>query len=453
MLEGRVAGSSAEVMSPAEAPRYEWNATPWPRLESGVFKLQKRIYRASLRGDTRMVHRLQRLLVNSNSAKLLAARRVTQDNSGKKTAGVDGKLALTPKERMELASTLAIKGKSLPVRRVWIPKPDKDEKRPLGIPVIRDRARQALLKLALEPEWEARFERNSYGFRPGRSCHDAIEAIFDATTKKTAYVLDADIAGCFDNIDQSALLAKMRTFPTFRRVVRGWLKAGVLDGTVFQETDRGTPQGGVISPLLANIALHGLETETRKALLPALRQSEKRRRGGTSLNAGVFYSVIRYADDFVVIHHDLEIILMARKAIEEWLMGMGLELKPSKTRIRHTMETMGEEPAGFNFLGFHVQQVRASDRRKGWKLLIRPSREGVKRHLAAIRQELRRMRGAPQEAVIQRLNPIVKGWSRYYNTAISRKVFEACDHEMHQKLWRWARFKHHRKGRAVRFWA
>lgn len=445
MLEDRAASSGQHVMSRAGQPRYEWNALPWPELEGKVFKLQKRIYRASSRGDVRLAHSLQRLLVKSTSAKLLAVRRVTQDNSGKRTAGVDGKLALAPKERVELASTLDHRGKSLPVRRVWIPKPGKEEQRPLGIPVIRDRARQALVKLALEPEWEARFEPNSFGFRPGRSCHDAIEAIFDVTKNKTAYVLDADIAGCFDNIDHAALLAKLRTMPAFRRVIRGWLRAGVLDGNVFQETDRGTPQGGVISPLLANIALHGLETDTRAALLPELRRVEKEKRGASGLNPGV-YRVIRYADDFVVVHHNREIVLRARGVIGDWLKGIGLELKPSKTRLCHTMERLEEEPPGFDFLGFHVQQVAARDRRQGFKLLIRPSRKAVKRHLLSIREELRRLRGAPQEAVIRKLNPIVKGWSRYYCTAISRKVFERCGHLMHQKLWRWARFRHPHKG-------
>jgi RNA-directed DNA polymerase len=433
--EDRAVSSSADAVNRAETLRYGWNTFPWPRLEGQVWKLQKRIYRASQRGDTRRVHQLQRLLVHSTSAKLLATRRVTQDNSGKKTAGVDGKVALTPEERIDLASSLSIRGRSLPVRRVWIPKPGKDELRPLGIPVIRDRARQALMKLALEPEWEARFEPNSYGFRPGRSCHDAIEAIFRLTSSKTAYVLDADIAGCFDNIDQSALLAKLRTIPSFRRISREWLKAGVLDGNVFQATDRGTPQGGVISPLLANIALHGLEAETKAALLPDLRRAEKARRGRPTLYPGA-YSIVRYADDFVVVHRTHEVILKAREVIGEWLKGMGLELKPSKTRICHTLEDLGDTPAGFDFLGFHVRQHKVRDRRSGFKVIIRPSRKGVKRHLSSIREELRRMRGAPQEAVIRKLNPLVKGWSRYYCTVVSRKTFEACDHRMHQKLWR-----------------
>jgi RNA-directed DNA polymerase len=185
-------------MSTAHAPMYEWKALPWKTIERRVFKLQQRIYRASQRGDRKAVHRLERLLTRSWSARLLAVRRVTQDNQGKKTAGVDGVKALTPPQRLRLAHTLTLTGSAQPVRRVWIPKPGKEEQRPLGIPTMENRAQQALAKLALEPEWEAHFEPNSYGFRPGRSCHDAIEAVFNSINKRAKYVLDADIAKCFD---------------------------------------------------------------------------------------------------------------------------------------------------------------------------------------------------------------------------------------------------------------
>jgi len=194
---------------------------------------------------------------------MIAVRQVTQQNQGKKTAGVDGVLALTPKERQELVSQLKVtkKAKAKPTRRVWIPKPGKDEKRPLGIPTIHDRALQGVVKITLEPEWEAYMEANSYGFRPGRGCHDAIEAIFISINKKPKWVLDADIAKCFDKIDHSTLLNKLNNTSPIRRQIRAWLKAGVMDQGTWQETDTGTPQGGVISPLLANIALHGLENK------------------------------------------------------------------------------------------------------------------------------------------------------------------------------------------------
>lgn len=245
-------------------PRVEWKTIPWRKLERKVFKLQKRIYKASENGDARTVRKLQKTLIRSWSAKCLAVRRVTQDNQGKKTAGIDGVKSLKPGQRLTLVKNLRLTQKAKPTRRVWIPKPGKDEKRPLGIPTMNDRALQALVKQALEPEWEALFEPNSYGFRPGRSCHDAIEAIFQAIVHLPKFVLDADIAKCFDQIDHQALLEKVNTFPVMRRQIRAWLKAGVMDGKNLFPTNEGTPQGGVISPLLANIALHGMENHIAK---------------------------------------------------------------------------------------------------------------------------------------------------------------------------------------------
>src|SRR5712692_6533096 len=228
--------------------RYEWNAIPWRKLEVKVFKLQRRIYQATTRGETKKAHRLQKLLASSWSAKSLAVRRVTQENKGKKTAGVDGASNLTPPQRLKLISTMDLHAPVNPVRRIWIPKPGKPEKRPLGIPIMHDRGTQALAKMALEPEWEAKFEPNSFGFRPGRSCQDAIRQIYNVINLQPRYVLDADIASCFDKIDQAALLEKMATSPFFARPIRQWLKAGVVDQETFMPTQEGTPQGGVTTP-------------------------------------------------------------------------------------------------------------------------------------------------------------------------------------------------------------
>jgi RNA-directed DNA polymerase len=244
----------------AQQPMYRWNTIPWKKVERNVFKLQKRIYRATSRGEAGRVHRLQRIMVNSRSTKFLAVRRVTQDNRGKKTAGIDGVKSLKPHERLTLAENLTLGDQAKPVRRIWIPKNNSDEMRPLGIPVMTDRARQALVKAVLEPEWEARFEPNSYGFRPGRSAQDAIKAIYDGIRQKPKYVLDADIAKCFDRINHTALLAKLQTSPRLRRPIKAWLEAGVMDGEELFPTTAGTPQGGIVSPLLANVALHGMET-------------------------------------------------------------------------------------------------------------------------------------------------------------------------------------------------
>src|SRR5215510_2877563 len=225
----------------------EWRPIPWRKLERYVFRLQKRIYQAKQRDDTRAVRGLKRMLKRSKAAKTLAVRQVTQDNRGKRTAGIDGVKNLTPAERMAMASTLALKGKATPVRSIWIPKPGKKDMRPLGIPTMMERARQALAKMALEPEWEAVFEPNSYGFRPGRSCHDAIEQIHLALRKEKC-ILEADIKGCFNNIAHEALLDKIND-PELRPILKKWLKAGVMDQGVFQETEQGTPQGGVITLL------------------------------------------------------------------------------------------------------------------------------------------------------------------------------------------------------------
>ncbi len=228
-----------------------WNKLPWHKLEQHCFRIQKRIYRAKQSGNTRKVEKLQKLLMKSEAARLLAVRRVTQENQGKKTAGVDGVKSIPPQERFALAQHIHPKHwkhskRPLPVRHVWIPKPGKpNERRPLGIPVMMERSKQALVKLALEPAWEAVFEPKSYGFRPGRSCHDAIGAIFLAVKSKPKFVFDADIKGCFDNISHDALLEKLHAFPQLGHLIKGWLKAGVMEGLDFSPTESGTPQGGV----------------------------------------------------------------------------------------------------------------------------------------------------------------------------------------------------------------
>ncbi len=246
----------------------DWTQAPWRKLEQHVYRLQKRIYKAQARGNVKAVHSLQRLLMKSQAARLLAVRRVTQDNHGKKTAGVDGVKAVGPLIRLLFVTRLRTPEviTAQPVRRVYIPKPGKPhESRPLGIPVLLDRAHQALAKLALEPQWEARFEPDSYGFRPGRSCHDAIEALFKHVVFAPKYVLDADIKGCFDNIAIPALLTKVDATPALRRAIRAWLYAGVMDNGTLTPTTSGVPQGGVISPVLTNVALHGLQTAVESA--------------------------------------------------------------------------------------------------------------------------------------------------------------------------------------------
>ena len=426
-----------------------WNEIDWRKLEKRVFKLQKRIYRASKRGDVRAVRKLQKTLMRSWSGKCIAVRRVTQDNQGRKTAGVDGIKSLTPLKRLKLVDNLKLTSKARPVRRVMIPKPGSKEQRGLGIPTINDRAVQALVKQALEPEWEAQFEQNSYGFRPGRSCHDAIEAIFGSINQKAKYVLDADIAKCFDRINQSELLKKVNTFPTMRKQLRAWLKAGIMDGNTLFPTHEGTPQGGVISPLLANIALHGLENRISQEFPTMVKQS---RETWFHKKGEIFRSpnIIRYADDFVILHEDLKVVQKCQEIISYWLQDMGLELKPSKTHISHTLlEHNGK--TGFNFLGFNIRQYPISNKRSGrnnrgeplgFKTLIMPSRESIKRQVEKVGSIIKTHKSKPQEALIGKLNPIIKGWANYYSTQCSKKTFSKLDHLVYQQLLAWAKYSH-----------
>jgi RNA-directed DNA polymerase len=409
----------------------EWQSINWRTLERRVFKLQKRIFKASQRGDEKAVRRLQKTLMKSWSARCLAVRRVTQDNQGKKTPGVDGVKSLTPQQRLSLISQLKLGKKAAPTRRLWIPKPGTQEKRPLGIPTIKERALQALVKLALEPEWEARFEVNSFGFRPGRSCHDAVEAIFNAIRYKAKYVLDADIAKCFDKIDHKALLDKLHTFPSIRHQIKAWLKAGVMDGKTLFPTEEGTPQGGILSPLLANVALHGMENRIKQTFKKAI--------------------LIRYADDFVILHEDLSTVQKCQEIIADWLKDMGLTLKPSKTRLAHTLNEHGNEQPGFDFLGFNVRHFPVGQHHTGkntygkplgFKTIITPSKAKQKEHYEAIAEIIEAHKGANQATLIKLLNPVISGWSNYYSTVVSKEAFSHQDYLIFQKLVAWAKHRH-----------
>lgn len=426
--------------------RYKWDTIPWKRFKVRVFKLQKQIYRASQKNDKPLVRKLQRLLMKSYMAKCLAVRKVCQENKGKSTAGIDGKRAPTPQARFKLIRELGNLPTGKPLRRVWIPKPGKNEKRPLGIPVIYDRAMQALVKMALEPEWEAKFEPNSYGFRPGRSAHDAIGQLYNDALLLPKWVLDADIKGCFDNINHQALLSKIDSSPSFKRMIKSWLKAGILDQGIFSETDSGTPQGGVISPLLANIALHGLESH--------IVDSFPKYKWIPEIYKKAYWRplIVRYADDFVIMHRDKETLLKCKELAETWLEDIGLKLSQEKTRIGHTLEEVDGQKPGFDFLGFNIRQypmnyrnpwVNVFGEEKNFKLLIKPSKASVDKHYRKLKMIVDNHREvSTQAALIRHLNPVIYGWCNYFRTVVSKQTFKVTDGKLFNRLWRWAKRRH-----------
>lgn len=378
----------------------EWESIRWKRAHTVVEKLQRKIFKYSQEENKKAMRAYQVYLVDSFSAKLIAVRKVTQDNRGKRTAGIDGLRLIEPAQRVRLAKQIKIDGKASKIRRILIPKPNSMEKRPLGIPTIADRAKQALLKMALEPEWEAKFEANSYGFRPGRSCQDAIAGIYLAikAEPRGKYVLDADISKCFDKIDHKRLLEKLDTTPRIRKQISAWLEAGVQIGPEQTETPtRGTPQGGVISPLLANIALHGMENHLKQWII-SQPVKDKHGKNLRKVDKMTSLALVRYADDFVIIHKDKWVIIEIKDIVERWLSTLGLELNKAKTQIKHTNVAANECPAGFNFLGFYIRRYEIGKYSRGKrglnaKTLIKPSGKSIRNHQKQLREHENKQHG------------------------------------------------------------
>jgi RNA-directed DNA polymerase len=418
--------TTATAVGAVSSEAAEWYAIDWRAIHRNVRRLQVRIVQATKAGRWNKVKALQRLLTCSYSGKVLAVRRVTENN-GKKTAGVDRIIWDTPEEKIKAVHDLKRRGyQPQPLRRVYIPKKsDRKTKRPLGIPTMFDRAQQALHLLVLDPVVETTADKNSYGFRQQRSCADAIGQCFNALSHapNTQWILEADVKNCFDKISHAWLLAHV---PMDRAILQKWLKSGYMDKRVLHETTDGTPQGGIISPALANCALDGLER-----LLQEKFPQEKRLKSLGGKSASVNF--IRYADDFVITSKSKELLEgEVQPVVEQFLQQRGLELSPKKTVITHVEK-------GFDFLGQNVRRY------PNGKLRITPSKKNVKTFLDGIRQTIKDAGGMSAAALIEQLNPKIRGWANYHRHVVSKRTFGRVDHSIFFSLWQWARRRHQKK--------
>lgn len=392
----------------------KWKIIDWHQVEKSVNKLQTRITKAVLQTKWNLVKRLQYLLTHSYYAKLLAVRRVTQ-NKGKRTPGIDGEKWLSSTSKMKAVFSLTGKRyKAKPLKRVFINKIGKNKKRPLGIPTMHDRAIQSLYALALEPVAETMSDIRSFGFRKHRSTKDACQQIFLSLSKKNSaqWILEGDIKGCFDNINHQWLLTNV---PMDKSILTQFLKAGFVYERHLNPTKAGTPQGGIISPLLANMTLDGIEK-----LLMA--KYPKRGKNTKKVN------FIRYADDFIVTANLEETAREIRDVITAFLKERGLELSDDKTLITNINE-------GFDFLGWNFRKYKG-------KLLIKPSKKSIKRFTETISQTITAGAAWSQEVLIAKLNPIIRGWTNYHNSVVSSDIFQTLDHRIWELLWKWAKRRH-----------
>ena len=400
-----------------------WYGIDWQKAHKEVRRLQARIVKATQEGRWGKRKALQRLLTRSHSARVLAVKRVTE-NDGQKTPGVDGVLWNTPQKKWQAVHDLHQRGyHPQPLRRILIPKiSDPTKKRPLGIPTMKDRAMQALYLMALEPVAETTGDPHSYGFRKERACRDAIEQCFKVLTSpgRAQWVLEGDIKACFDNIDHEWL---MTNIPMEKAILQKWLKAGYLEKGRWFPTEAGTPQGGIISPVLANMALDGLERKLREKY-PS----------GTRLSKRVKVNLVRYADDFIITGSSPELLEEEIKPlVQEFLQERGLRLSPEKTCIAYIYD-------GFDFLG---QNIRKYDNRK---LLIKPSKRSIRRFIRRVRQIIRDNRHSPAGQLIVKLNPVLRGWAMYHRHVVSKAIFYSLHHEVVISLLRWALWRHRNKG-------
>lgn len=414
----------------------DWYSIDWAKVEKEVNRLQVRIAKATLNKKWNDVKRLQYLLTHSYYAKLLAVKKVTS-NKGKNTAGVDKEIWSTPMSKLKGAISLTDKNyKAKPLRRTYIDKKGKKEKRPLGIPTMYDRAMQALYALSLDPVSESTADRKSFGFRKGRSCHDACEYIFTALSKKycAEWVLEGDIKGCFDNISHDWLIENI---PMDKSVLKQFLKAGyIFKGELFP-TEDGTPQGGVISPILANMALDGIE----ELLVKHFHYGTKNKVDLKVKNENKV-NFIRYADDFIVTAKSPEVALEVKRVIRDFLKTRGLELSEEKTTIVNIND-------GFDFLGWTFRKFKG-------KLIVKPSKKSIKNFVSSLSETiLGRGKAWRQKLLIERLNQQIRGWANYHQSVVASETFSYIDFVLFNLLYRWAKRRHPKKGKwfiTTKYW-
>ncbi|MDR1640606.1 MAG: group II intron reverse transcriptase/maturase [Clostridiales bacterium] len=419
----RVANSASEALPNRAALHVEWTSINWKHAEQLVSRLQARIAKAAAEKKWRTVKKLQYLLAHSRCAKLLAVRKVTT-NKGKRTPGVDKVLWSTPAQKMKAALCLTDKGyKAKPLKRVYIEKKGKKEKRPLGIPTMHDRAMQALYAIGLDPVAEVTADKRSFGFRKGRSCHDAMQQIFICTAagNRAEWVLEGDIKGCFDHISHDWLLENV---PMDKTVLKQFLKAGYVYGRDLFPTDEGTPQGGVISPILANLALDGIED-----FLHANYKGQK-------------VNLIRYADDLVITAVTYGDAINIKAGLTVILLTRGLELSPTKTLITHIND-------GYDLIGWNFRKYKG-------KLLIKPSKKAIKSITSTLSEKiLRKGKALPQKTLIILLNQTLRGWGNYHQPVCAKETFSHVDYILFKMLWQWAKRRHPKKGKrwiAAKYW-
>lgn len=460
-------------------PKDLWQSVDWKEISNQINQTQIEIYNLAREKQTDLLHTVQRQFLDSKSAKLIAVKRVTQDNRGKATAGVDGISQLNSKERLQLAVSLQIDSSASPIRRVLIPKPGSSEKRVLGIPTIKDRAKQALIKLALEPEWEARFEEHSFGFRPGRRCPDATWRIRHKLRYAPCWVYNAEIEKCFGCINHLALLNKLRSLPLIQIQVRAWLEAGIFDkGEPFPSSGIGTPQGGVILPLLANIALDGIQEKVWQAVYKLTNRK-------ASANKVLF---VRYANNFVILSPEREWLEASIQACSSHFSEIGLRIKPQKTRVVHTLPSNGlrdkekvqqitnaesnpklykqdwqdtDTGRDFEFLGFTFSQRRTSiykaaklgKRTTTLVAVVLPSQRKIRSHFKEIGTILKESRNSFE--LVRRINPIIRGWCNYYKYSDARTYTSLpgkLDSRLNKRLRRWIKQRYKQYGCHPDFW-